>query len=282
MRKLTRSAKKSYERDVVSQIKVNSKAFWHYAQSKMKSRVRIPNLDTPSGGIAEGYAEKSEVLADFFSSVFTLEPNGDLTQEPQRSDKTINSCFITTELVSKKLGGLKPSKSPGPDGIHPRVLRELKDILSKPLAIIFNYSLETGTLPKDWKRAVISAIYKKGSKSSPGNYRPVSLTSVVGKVMESIIRDKINSHMIENKLYSPRQYGFISGRSTTLQLLKVLDMWTQILEKGGSVDVVYCDFIKAFDKVPHRRLLNKIESYGIKGRILDWVKSFLKDREQRV
>ena len=100
--------------------------------------------------------------------------------------------------------------------------------------------------------------------------------------MESIVRDEIVKYMSANKLFSNKQYGFITGRSTTLQMLVVLEHWTQILDEGGSIDVIYMDFMKAFDKVPHQRLLYKIEKYGIANPLLGWVKSFLSDRRQRV
>ena len=132
------------------------------------------------------------------------------------------------------------------------------------------------------EKANITAIYKKGSKKLAGNYRPVSLTSVVCKLMESIIKDSIMEHMSKNNLLNSQQYGFVSGRSTVLQLIKVMDRWTEILDKGGCVDVVYCDFLKAFDKVPHKRLVQKLNYYGITPLLVNWIKEFLSDRKQKV
>ena len=129
--------------------------------------------------------------------------------------------------------------------------------MALPLSIIFSTSLQTKTLPDEWKHANISAIFKKGKKTLPNNYRPVSLTCVVCKIMESIIRDAIVDHMTKNNLFSKYQFGFITGRSTVLQLLHVLKIWTDILDQGGSLDAIYCDFMKAFDKVPHKRLIYK-------------------------
>jgi hypothetical protein len=94
-------------------------------------------------------------------------------------------------------------------------------------------------------------LFKKGDHKYAGNYRPISLTCIVCKVLETIVRESIVNHMQVHKLYSNKQFGFISGRSTVLQLLKVLDRWTEILDEGGCIDVAYCDFMKAFDKVPH-------------------------------
>ena len=148
--------------------------------------------------------------------------------------------------------------------------------------LIFKSSVETGQLPKVWKNANITAIYKKGDKKEAGNYRPVSLTCIVCKVLESIIREKIVDHMNTYKLFSKKQFGFLSGRSTMLQLLKVLDRWTEILDNGNCIDVAYCDFMKAFDTVPHQRLLHKLRMYGIGPKYIKWLSAFLVGREQRV
>ena len=183
----------------------------------------------------------------------------------------------------KKLNNLNISKSPGHDNLHPRILKELSETLAKPLCLIFNSSLRTSILPDDWKKAHISAVYKrKGVKSSANNYRPISLTSIVCKILESIIRDAVIDHMQTNNLFSDMQYGFIPGRSTSLQLLKMLDFVTDAVDSSCQVDVAYMDFVKAFDQVPHRRLMAKVESYGITGDILKWIRSFLSERFQRV
>ena len=170
----------------------------------------------------------------------------------------------------------------GPDGIHPRFLKELATHLCKPLGILFNKSLNECKLPNEWKQANVSAILKKGSRKKAGNYRPVSLTSIVCKIMESCVRDHIVDHMSKNSLFSTQQYGFIKGRSTSLQLMNVIDMWTKALDKRFSIDIVYLDFRKAFDTVPHKRLLHKLEAYGINRPILGWVRNFLTGRVQQV
>ena len=172
-------------------------------------------------------------------------------------------------------------KSPGPDGLHPRILKELS-ILATPLKYIFLQSLNDEKAPLDWKMANISPIYKKGSKKLRDNYRPISLTSVISKMFESFVRYAILKHMEKHNLFSDQQFGFISGRSTVLQLLVVLDKWTEIVDNGGAVESIYLDFRKAFDTVPHRRLLMKLQYYGISGHLLGWIKDFLTTRKQRV
>ena len=173
--------------------------------------------------------------------------------------------IINEEMVLKQLNSLKIDKSPGPDELHPRLLKELAKSLTKPLCIIFKQSLRLKMIPKQWKKATISAIFKKGNRSMAGNYRPVRLTSVVGKLLEKIIREQIIKHMKVNELFSNKQFGFIPGRSTSLQLLEVLDKWTE-----------------ATDKVPHKRLIRKTKNYMLDNPLLEWSEDFLTGRTQKV
>jgi len=127
-------------------------------------------------------------------------------------------------------------------------------------------------------------IHKNGSKANVSNYRPVSLTrlSVVCKIAESLIRYHIMIHFISNSLFSSKQFGYIKGRSTVLQLLHVLDTWGKNLEESGQIDVTYTDFAKAIDKVPHCRLISELRSYGVHDQLILWIKDFLLHRSQRV
>ena len=182
----------------------------------------------------------------------------------------------------KKLKKLNVNKSPGPDGLHPKVLSELAHELAEPLTIIFTKSLQQETLPQAWKDAKVTPLYKKGGKRKPGNYRPVSLTSIICKIMESIVRDQVVGHMASNNLFSDAQHGFISGRSCSTNLIAVLDKWSEALDNGLPVDAIYLDFAKAFDSVPHIRLLTKLKGYGIDGNVCGWIRQFLIGRRQRV
>ena len=177
---------------------------------------------------------------------------------------------------------MNPNKSPGPDKIYSRVLKELHEELTEPLTIIFKKSLQEGILPGNWKHSVVTAIFKKGDKSSPNNYRPVSLTSVVCKIMESLVRDAIQHHMESNSLYTHCQHGFRRGRSCVSQLLEVMEDFTNFVENGESFDTIYLDFRKAFDTVPHARLMCKLRAYGVDGKVANWVHNFLSNRTQQV
>ena len=264
IRGLTRKSKKIMEKEIAKNAKSNPKAFWKYSQTKLKTRCGIPDLvvedDEDEPKYTKNDQEKTETFLRNFSSVFTIEPTDEMPHFDKRLyTNELNDINITENTVIAKLNKLKTNKSPGPDKLHPRVLREVSDVIAKPLTIIFKNSIENKELPLEWKHANVSAIYKKGNKTHPLNYRPVSLTSIVCKILESIIRDHNIYHMKENKLFSNKQFGFIGGRSTTLQLIHVLDMWTEILDQGGTLDAIYCDFMKAFDKVPHNRLAHKIK-----------------------
>ena len=275
---------------LASEVKSQPKKFWRYAKSKLKVKERIAELEV-DGAVddagkqlyAKSNQEKAEVLSTFFQSVFTDEPAGQLPhlERPEITQQLLDAP-VEESTVLKLLKQLDTTKTPGPDGIHPVVLRELSDVIAAPLQIIFNTSLQTGQLPSVWKQANISAIFKKGEKKKPSNYRPVSLTCITCKIMEKILRQRIIEHMTINSLLTKQQYGFLSGRSTTQQLTQVLDHWSSILDKGSTLDVIYFDFKKAFDTVPHKRLLHKLKNYGIPEHILNWLAAFLTDRKQRV
>ena len=170
---------------------------------------------------------------------------------------SIDNFEITAEMVEKYLKRLYASKSQGPDNLHPKLLLETLDKIKEPLTEIFKKSLQEGTVPNDWKLANIVPLHKKGSKSSPENYRPISLTSVVSKIMEKLVRDKIMEHMEENNIFTIHQHGFRKGYSCVTQLIDVCDKWSEELDNKNCFDILYLDFQKAFDSVPHQRLLTK-------------------------
>lgn len=280
VRRATRKEEKEHEKRIVENIKRNPKKFWCYARQKTRIKTGIGELKKEDGSATKTEAEKALVLGDFFSRVFTANPSDDLNTS-RRTINEIHDCTITIDIVINKLRNLKICKSPGPDQVHPRVIKEAYMVVAPALVIIFKQSIIESKLPLDWKNAHISAIFKKGRKDLATNYRPVSLTSIIVKLLESILRDELMEHMQVNQLFSERQYGFIPGRSTILQLLTVVDKWMQGLDSGEVIDVLYFDFMKAFDRVPHRYLLQKLRTYGVTGRLHAWVEQFLSNRKQR-
>lgn len=282
---MLKDAEIKYENDIANESKVNPKKLWKYVKSKTKVKTAISPLNNKkTGKLTENEKEQAEVLANQFASVMVEEPEGDVPRIPNKELKTppLDSITVTEEMVLRKLNSLDTSKSPGPDEIHPRVLKEVAASIAPALTILYNNTLKSHNVPDDWRTALITALFKKGDKSDPGNYRPVSLTCIICKILESIIYDHIVQHMIENSLFSKSQYGFIRKRSAALQLMNVLELWCNILDENGVIDDINMDFQKAFDTVPHRRLLGKLESHGITGDVLQWIEAFLKNRKQRV
>ena len=228
--------------------------------------------------------QTAEVLNNFFKSVFTTEDSGSI---PEMTDynfrEDLKDINIKEEEIQQMLNKLQPKKAPGPDGIPPGILSAAAKELTRPLSCLFRQTLDEGKLPDEWKKALVSPIYKrKGSKTSPNNYRPVSLTCIICKIMEKIVRKAVMDHLHENNIVTKEQHGFMSGRSCMTQLLESMDAWTEALDDHGSIDIIYTDFQKAFDSVPHGRLMEKVSACDIKGKAQDWIKDFLTDRTQRV
>lgn len=263
-------AKKSFEYNLATVCKNNPKVFWNYVNRRTKVKESVDDLKKLDGSKTASNVEKAQVLNDFFASVFTRENLHDLPVYMDSPGRPIlEHILVDYEAVHKKLRELNPNKSCGIDGIHPRVLKETADFIAVPLYIIFNKSILHSELPEDWKKARITPIFKKGVRSDPGNYRPVSLTSVPCKLLESIVRDSLNTHFSQNNIICREQHGFMAKRSCTTALLETMEDFTKYIDDGKAFDTVYLDFQKAFDSVPHRRLLLKLHHYGIRGPLLD-------------
>ena len=281
--KLVKKAKRSKELKIAKESKLNPKVLFQYIASQNKPRDTIPDLDKPDGTQTANDGDKVNVLSDFFKSVYTLEGDSPVphfeanVKNYVTTSVNINKCDVLLALKS-----LNVNKSPGPDKVHPRILRECANELAYPIHKLFVRSMKEGRVPSKWKEAEVRPIFKKGKKSSPGNYRPVSLTSLLCKLMEGLVRATMYAHMIDNELLSPHQFGFCKGRSCLTQLLVTINEWMYNLDNGVPVDAAYLDFRKAFDSVPHKRLLCKLKGYGIDGNLLKWIEDFLSDRTQYV
>ncbi|PJG60108.1 RNA-directed DNA polymerase, partial [Aeromonas cavernicola] len=255
LKKEIRKTKRRYEVGLASKGKVNPKGFYRYIKSKRIVRDKIGPLENQSGQLCVEPREMGEILNDFFSSVFTKEKDMEMCKVWDRSKDVMEPIAIKEVEVLARLRNLKVDKSPDPDRIFPRTLREDCVQIAGALTEIFQMSLETGSVPEDWRIAHVVPLFKKGSRSQPSNYRPVSLTSVVGKLMEGILRDSIYTYLEGQDLIRSSQHGFVRGRSCMTNLIEFFEEVTRNVDEGKAVDVVYMDFSKAFDKVPHGRLV---------------------------
>ena len=179
-------------------------------------------------------------------------------------------------MITNKTKKMKDNKSPGIDGIPPKLLKEIVEQISTPLAKL---SLE-GIVPSEWKAANITPLFKKGSRNKPENYRPVSLTSLVCKLPETLIRDHMVEFLVNHKLINTSQHGFTKARSCLTNLLCFLEEITKWVDDGSPVDVVYLDFQKAFNKVPYQRVLLKLKAHGIGNDVINWIEKWLTHRRQ--
>ena len=221
-----------------------------------------------------------------FSSVFTREDTSSIpvpeTKFKGSEGERLGQLVVTPEVVVSKINNMKENKLPGVDGISPKILKETVEQISTPLAHVFNMSLKEGIVPFEWKEANIIPLFKKGSRNKSVNYRPVSLTSVICKLLETIIRDHMMDFLIKHKLINPSQHGFLKAKSCLTNLLCFLEEITKWVDDGSPVDVIYLDFQKAFDKVPHQTLISKLKSHGMGNSIINWIEQWLTDRRQRV
>ena len=284
--KAVRLAKRNFERKIAQNIKSDSKSFFTYVRSKTRVRSTVGPLLNNNGILVNENQGMSELLNAFFASVFTSEKKDYLP--------TIKNVFcgvnsqklctfnITSDMVKMKLSKLKMNKAPGIDQIGTRMLIEIAEEISDTVTELFNKSLHLGEIPQDWKLANVTPVFKKGKKTDPSNYRPVSLTVILCKVFESIMRDKMLDHLVRYELIKETQHGFVKKKSCLTNLLVFLEELTKYLDSGYPVDVIYLDFQKAFDKVPHQRLITKLAAHGFDGDILNWIENWLADRKQRV
>ena len=194
-----------------------------------------------------------------------------------------NLLFEVTTIAPELEGILSKisvNKAPGVDNLPARILRTCAKELSIPLAHLFNLSLRTGKMPTLWKSANIKPIHKGDSKELVTSYRSISLLPIPAKCLERIVHSAIYDHV--SPFLTEWQHGFIKGRSCETQLILTHHQWATALDKGRQVDVVFLDFSKAFDKVNHAVLLQKLCNFGITGSLLQWCESYLSNRRQRV
>jgi hypothetical protein len=276
-----RKAYNDYVRNMVSEDKgTGSKKLYSFIKSKKCDGSGVAPLKKNAKTYADA-SEKAELLNEQFSSVFTKENTSNIPNLGTSKTPDAPNIIIGKEGVLILRFNLNPHKATGPNQLSTRFLREVATV-TPSLTLIFQTSLERGTVPNDWKTAHVTPIFKKGDKSKPSNYRPVSLTSIYCKTLEHIIFSHLMKFFESQNILSDKQHDFRRKGSCESQLILTIQDLAAGLNSKSQIDAILLDFSKAFDKVPHERLAAKLHHYGVRGNTLSWIKSFLANRDQQV
>ena len=281
--------KKEYLKKIDDRINLHnnfgSKDWWKLVNrfSKNKGIVKsdIPPLKH-NNSIFYSSKDIAELLNKEFITISTINGIDDEVPRINIVETYIRPLIITPEVVKNAITNLDPNKAAGPDLIHNKVLIQAVNIISLPLSKLFNRSLEESKFPEEWKKANVTAIFKKGDRHICTNYRPVSLLSCIGKLMERCVHNHVFGYLKENNLLTLHQSGFIPKDSTTYQLLSIYDDFCKSIDNQTVTQAIFFDISKAFDRVWHQGLIRKLHAIGIRNELLDWFKDYLKHRKQAV
>ena len=284
VRSQTRKDTENYVSTLSKSYFDSPKIFWRWFNSFKGNRTPIPPLSHNDAFITED-SHKAEAFNAYFGSFFTVDDGFDIST--LRSSLSFHPSIIQTiefnvEEVYNELKSLNCSKACSPDLIPARLLKLGAEFIAPSLTKLFQLSFSSGKLPLDWISANIVPVHEKGDKQLTNNYRPISLTCIVIKIMERIIHCQLVCALDSYNLLNDCQFGFRRNRSTISLLLQAVHDWAGSLERRNSTHCLFLDLAKAFDSVSHSRLLLKLEALGITDDILKWLKSFLTARRQRV
>ena len=264
--------------------KKQPKQFFAYLKKERGNRVRVGPLRAETGELVTEPKAQADLLNRCYASVFTVPDEEELPEVEclVDEDSKLVDVHYSQEKVLKVIEMLRKESAGGPDEMPSRVLMEIGTVISKPLALLIRRSMDEKRIPEEWRDSVVVPIYKGGSKCLPKNYRPVNLTVCIMKLKERIDREVIVNHIERHRLLADSQHGFCKGKSCVTNLLEFQNRLTKWLDEGRPFDIFWLDFARAFNKVDHRRLMCKIKSFGIDGKLLAWIGDWLRGRRQRV
>lgn len=291
LKQLIQKAKKNYFKSLINKNKNSSKALWDCVNdicSKSQPKTIINNIKLTDGCTTENKQEISDAFNQHYSDLGKTYASKIINPPENFTEKNIhieNTMYLhlTNEMeVLDIIKELKPKKSPGFDNIRSEVIKEVAKEISKPLTSLINKCFENECFPKPLKDGIIKPLYKSGEKLEIINYRPISLISSIAKIIEKILKRRITKFLDKHKIISNHQYGFREGRSTEDAILKLTSHLYKALDSKTPALCIFVDLSKAFDTVSHKKLLEKIKCYGLRGKVYNILKSYLSNREQYV
>ena len=262
----------------------NPRYFFSYAKKFAKRKSTIGPLLDQNKNLQQEPKKMADLLQDQYSSVFS-DPYSHNKKSPNFENiqhDILENINFTQKDITDAISEIGTYAACSENDIPAIILKHCKEELSYPLWKMWRESLDTGFIPSEFKNQFITPVHKKGSKAMPSNYRPISLTSHLIKIFERVVRKKLVAYLEENNILCPNQHGFRKGRSCLTQLLNHVDKILQHFLRKNDTDSIYLDYAKAFDKVDHYLLLEKLSAYGIRGKLHAWFTSYLKDRIQTV
>lgn len=276
-----RSAKKVYFHHLADNI-CTPRDFWTQYHKLNQKHGRTPAKVFHKGTEAYSPTEKANLLNNFFISCFTNSKLMPSVSHPLHSKPVLSSVTCSHEEVHKLLSTHKVNTASGPDSISSVMLRGSADAISPAITTLFNLSLKHCTVPDQWKLSNVTPILKSGDSSDVSNYRPISLLSLISKLLERCIHNRVMDFLTKHNLLSECQFGFRPRSSTQDALLTITRDWHQCLTTHHQVAAVFFDIRKAFDSVPHCQVLQSLSDIGISGQLHRWFANYLSGRHQRV
>ena len=267
---------------MAAEFKSNPKQLHAYIRHKKVGCPSVGPLRLEDDSLTDDSYRMAEALASAFESVYVDPIPESGAAEHQHVDSHMPPLDLCFEDVLQSLQSLDTSSAAGLDNMHPMLLKSCASQLAYPLFKIFHLSLELCQLPSAWKMSMVIPIFKKCSRYTPLNYRPVCLTSVPCKCLERIIARSLYEYLEDHAILSEHQFGFRAGRSTVDQMILVYNDISLWLDQGNAVDLILFDFSKAFDVVSHNILMVKLTHLGIDRGLVTWIEAFLVGRSMTV
>ncbi|BHF61962.1 hypothetical protein SprV_0100494200 [Sparganum proliferum] len=249
-------------------------------RSSSKRGHELPPLLNDNKDFLIDDTDKAELFSAFFAKHLATESEP-VPYSRSISDRTLSTIDVSSDLIKEHISRLKNSHCSGTDGIPNSIIKRASD-LHILLSHLFSVYISKGFFPETWKTSIIIPVFKSGSRSDVNNYRGVHKTPSLAKLLERIIFNEILDFCLADRLLSSSQNGFLPERSCKTYNLAFLNLITSLRNDQQSVVVIYFDLSKAFDKVPHGRLLVKLEALGIRPPLLDFIRSYLSNRYQKV